>query len=240
MNGRFDSNVQLLQALTGQDGVAGIERLVCVPFPYLAQAREVLQGSGVMLGAQDLSPAVDGAYTGDVSAGMLVDNGCTYVLVGHSERRTRHDEDDDLVAAKAVAALEAGLVPIVCVGETLSERDAGAVEAVLGRQLAAVLAVLPSRRVADIVVAYEPVWAIGTGRVAESADVQAALHYLRSRLAPDVSSCVRILYGGSVGPATAPALFDLPDCDGALVGGASLVAEQFMQICAAAQAADGK
>ena len=240
MNGRFGSNAQLLQALAGQDGVAGIERLVCVPFPYLAQAREALQGSGIALGAQDLSPAVDGACTGDVSAGMLVDNGCAYVLVGHSERRTRHGEDDAVVADKAVAALEAGFVPVVCVGETLAERDAGEVETVLGRQLAAVLAVVPSGRVADIVLAYEPVWAIGTGRVAESADVQAALRYLRSRLAPDVSGRVRILYGGSVGPATAPALFDLSDCDGALVGGASLVAEQFMQICAAAQAADGK
>ena len=240
MNGRFDDNARLLQALVAQDGVAGIERLVCVPFPYLLQAREALRGASVALGAQDVSQHAEGAFTGDVSASMLADCGCSHVLVGHSERRARHHESDTLVASKAVAALDAGLVPVVCVGETLAERDEGVVEVVLERQLGAVLAAVPQERQAEIIVAYEPVWAIGTGRVAESDDVQDALAYLRSCLAPGEGDKVRILYGGSVGPTTAPALFDLPDCDGALVGGASLVAEQFMQICAAAQAASRK
>ena len=240
MNGRLDSNAQLLQAVAEQEGVADIERLVCVPFPYLLQASEVLRTSAVALGGQDLSQHAEGAYTGDVSAAMLADCGCSYVLVGHSERRARHHEDDALVASKVVAALGAGLVPVVCVGETLGERDSGEVEAVLKRQLATVLAAVPQERHAEIVVAYEPVWAIGTGRAAETDDVQTVLVFLRSCLASGVGDRVRILYGGSVGPATAPALFELPDCDGVLVGGASLVAEQFMKICAAAQAASSR
>lgn len=238
MNGDLLRNRALLEQIT--HGVpAGVDCAVCVPFPYLAQAQTLLAGSAVRLGAQNLSEFDGGAYTGEVSASMLHDFGCRYVIVGHSERRTAFGEDDGRVARKARAALSAGLVPIVCVGESLDERDAGQVEAVLLRQLVALSRELAAVRTAQLVIAYEPLWAIGSGRAASPDQVQAVLALIRNYLLDSISNSVSIpiLYGGSVKPDTAEALFGLPDSDGGLIGGASLVATQFLDICRAAERA---
>jgi triosephosphate isomerase len=202
-----------------------------VPFPYLWQAQAALSGSAIAWGAQDLSERGSGAYTGDVSAAMVAEFGCTYAIVGHSERRTLHGESDALVASKAAAALAAGLKPIVCVGETLAERDAGQTEAVVMRQLDAVVAQL-GERLSQAVVAYEPVWAIGTGRNATPQQAQAVHELLRRRLrkAGPAAGEVRLLYGGSVKAGNARALFACPDVDGGLVGGASLDAAEFLAV----------
>jgi triosephosphate isomerase len=202
---------------------------VCVPFPYLGQARDALSGTPIAWGAQDLSPHAAGAYTGDVSAGMIGEFGCRYVLVGHSERRQWHGESDGAVAAKAAAALAAGLTPVVCVGETLAERDAGAWQAVVGRQFDAVAALLQAD-LALAVLAYEPVWAIGTGRTATPEQAQEVHAFLRNRLTSAGAAGVQVLYGGSVKAGNAGALFAMPDIDGGLVGGASLNATEFLAI----------
>ena len=211
---------------------------VCVPFPYLAQAGSLLAGSAIAWGGQDCSTQEQGAYTGEVSAGMLADWDSTYVIVGHSERRVRHGETDQVVAAKAQAALARGLRPVVCVGETLAERDENRTLEVVERQLAAVLDTL-GQDVANAVVAYEPVWAIGTGRTATPEQAQAVHAALRAQLSAIMPEASRIplLYGGSVTPANAQALFAQPDIDGALVGGASLKAADFTAVCDAASAA---
>lgn len=231
MNGCLAANRRLLDELEVD---AGVEMAVCVPFPYLAQLQE--RPAGLVLGAQDVSEFEAGAYTGEVSAAMLAEFGCRYVIVGHSERRALFAEDDLLVGRKAHAALAAGLTPIVCVGETLVERDEGRAMAVIGRQLGAVLEVLGREAMARVVLAYEPVWAIGSGRsatVAQVEDVHAGIRgWLREQgVAADA---VRILYGGSVKPENAAGLFALADVDGGLIGGASLVAADFMAICRAA------
>ena len=235
MNGDRVRNQALLDDVAGRSP-ARVECAVCVPFPYLAQAQEALAGSPVALGAQDVSEFTEGAYTGEVSAGMLRDFACHYAIVGHSERRTLFGEDDATVARKAAAALRAGLVPIVCVGESLEEREAGRAEAVLQRQLDALAPHLASDMLGRLVLAYEPVWAIGTGRAASPEQVQAVLGFIRQwlRERADDADEVRILYGGSVKPDTALELFALPDSDGGLIGGASLVADQFIEICEAA------
>ncbi|WEN41852.1 Triosephosphate isomerase [Thauera sp. GDN1] len=230
MNGCLAANRRLLDELVVE---AGVEMAVCVPFPYLAQLQE--RPAGLVLGAQDVSEFEAGAYTGEVSAAMLAEFGCRYVIVGHSERRALFAEDDLLVGRKAHAALAAGLTPIVCVGETLVERDEGRAMAVIGRQLGAVLEVLGRVAMARVVLAYEPVWAIGSGRsatVAQVEDVHAGIRgWLREQgVAADA---VRILYGGSVKPENAAGLFALADVDGGLIGGASLVAADFMAICRA-------
>jgi triosephosphate isomerase len=226
MHGSAAANRALLDALVA--GVQGVECVVCVPYPYLAQAAERLKGTAVAWGAQNVSEHAQGAYTGEVSAAMLAEFGCRYVLVGHSERRQLYGESDAVAAAKFAAAQGAGLRPIFCVGETLAERDAGRTEEVVARQLDAVLA---RGKFGDAVLAYEPVWAIGTGRTATPEQAQEVHGFLRKR----VGGATRILYGGSVKAQNAAAIFAKPDVDGGLIGGASLVAADFLAICAAAR-----
>jgi len=208
---------------------------VCVPAPYLGDVAAALQGSDIAWGGQDCSSHVAGAFTGEIAAAMLAEFGCRHVIVGHSERRTLHGESDSLVAEKAQRALDAGLVPIVCVGETLAERDDGTTEEVVTRQLGAVIDALGTR-IAEVVVAYEPVWAIGTGRTATPAQAQSVHALLRATLlrASVDAAGVRILYGGSVKADNAAQLFAQSDIDGGLVGGASLNAADFAAICQAA------
>ncbi|NGM87330.1 triose-phosphate isomerase [Parapusillimonas sp. SGNA-6] len=233
MHGSQAVNATLLDGLCAGIPAAGsCDVAVCVPFPYLGQAYAKLQGSGIGWGAQDVSKHEQGAFTGEVSAGMLTDFGCTWVLVGHSERRSMHGESDQLVAEKAVAALNAGLTPVVCVGETLDEQDAGQTAQVIERQLAPILA-LGAPLVGRLVIAYEPIWAIGTGRSASPEQAQTVHGLIRSRVAKLGVPDLRILYGGSVKGSNAASLFAMPDIDGALVGGASLVAEEFLRIAAA-------
>ena len=238
MHGSLAGNPALLQSVAaGAATLATVSLAVLVPFPYLAQTRSQLEGSACAWGAQDVSDQPGGAFTGEVSAAMLQDFGCRYAVVGHSERRARHGEQDGRVAAKALAAVEGGLTPIVCVGETLEEREAGNTLPVVFRQLDAVLDTLGVRRMARTVLAYEPVWAIGTGRSATPAQAQEVHAALRQRVsAADwvVGSGLQILYGGSVKPANALELMGLPDIDGALVGGASLAADDFLDIGRAA------
>ena len=230
MNGGLAANARLLGRLAAEWTTGETRELaVCVPAPYLAQAQAALTGTAVTWGAQDVSEHREGAYTGDVAAGMLVEFGCRYVIVGHSERRQLHGVSDAVVGAKARAAHDAGLIPIACVGETLAERERGDTTAVVARQLAAVIDAL-SDAMRDVVVAYEPVWAIGTGRTAAPAEAQAVHASLRSRLAAVDAADVSILYGGSVKAANAATLFAMPDIDGALVGGASLDAGEFLAI----------
>ena len=232
MHGNLADNAKLLTALLASPRASSATQMgVCVPFPYLAQTAHVLKGSPIVWGAQDISPQAQGAFTGEVSGGMLNDFSCRFVLVGHSERRALHAETDQLVADKARAALSAELTPVVCVGESLSERDAGQAVAVIARQLAPVLA-LGAEAVKKMVVAYEPVWAIGTGRTASPEQAQEVHAAIRAALKGIGAEQVRILYGGSVKAANAASLFAMPDIDGALVGGASLVAEEFLAIAA--------
>ena len=200
---------------------------VCVPFPYLGQVAERLRGSPIAWGAQNVSEHVQGAYTGEVSAAMLAEFGCRYVIVGHSERRQLYGETDAQAAAKFAAVKAAGITPILCVGETLQQRDAGKTEEVVGRQLEKVL---EKNSVEKSVLAYEPVWAIGTGRNATPEQAQAVHAFLRSKVPADTP----ILYGGSVKPQNAAAIFAMPDVDGGLIGGASLVAGDFLDIVKAA------
>lgn len=232
MNGSLVSNAVLLDGIRA--GAAGLsaEMAVCVPAPYLAQAQAALDGSGVNWGAQDASVHDSGAYTGEVSIAMLRDFGCRYVIVGHSERRSYHGETDELVAQKVVRAIAGGLVPIVCVGETLQEREQGMTDAVVTRQLKPVLAAAGGG-LAKIVVAYEPVWAIGTGKTATPEMAQQVHELIRSTLAQADSTAaatVRILYGGSMKPDNAGELLAKPDIDGGLIGGASLKAVDFLAI----------
>lgn len=225
---------QLGVALSGFDGA---DVAVCVPAPYLAQVGQLVAGSPVALGAQTLSEHTSGAYTGEVSAAMLLEFECRYVIVGHSERRALFGETNALVAAKYIAADKAGLVPIACVGETWAEREAGATEAVIAAQLDAVLQVAAGERLAKAVFAYEPVWAIGTGKTATPDQAQAVHAFIRARIAvrdPVAAASMRILYGGSVSAGNATGLFACPDIDGGLVGGASLKAADFAAICKAA------
>jgi triosephosphate isomerase len=230
MNGSLAANSRLLGRLASDwDAPGGRELAVCVPAPYLAQAQAELRGSAVAWGAQDVSEHASGAYTGEVSAAMVAEFGCRYAIVGHSERRRLHGESDAQVAAKARAALAAGLTPIACVGETLDERERGATDAVVARQLDALLDRL-GPDVARIAVAYEPVWAIGTGRTATPEQAQHVHEALRTRLASANAGGVPILYGGSVKAAGAAAMFAMADVDGALVGGASLDADEFLAI----------
>ena len=235
MNGRLASNEALL------DGMlpllpAGVDVVLCVPFPYLPQVRARLSGSVVGLGAQDVSEHSDGAFTGQVSAGMLGEFDCAYAIVGHSERRSLLGESDASVAAKAAAALDAGITPIVCIGETLEQREHGEVEQVLLRQLDALQPALSATAIGRIVLAYEPVWAIGTGRAATPEQVAEVLALVRRWTVRRTGGVprTRILYGGSVKADSAGWLFALEDADGVLVGGASLLAEEFVAICRAA------
>ncbi|MGO9636008.1 MAG: triose-phosphate isomerase [Steroidobacteraceae bacterium] len=214
-----------------------VDVVVFPPFVYLADAVRSLEESDIAVGAQDVCAEPMGALTGQVAAVMLKDVGCRYVIVGHSERRRLFHEDDVLVARKFGAALQAGLTPILCVGETLEEREANRTEAVVARQLDAVVAMNGTPSFSQALVAYEPVWAIGTGRTASPAQAQAVHAYLRSRIGAqdvNIANDLRILYGGSVKASNAAELFSMPDVDGGLVGGASLSADEFLDICAAA------
>jgi triosephosphate isomerase len=232
MHGNRASNLALLEAvLAGIGGLRGVECAVCVPFPYLGEVAGRLRGTPIAWGAQTVSEHAQGAYTGEVSAAMLAEFGCRYVLVGHSERRQLYGETDAAVAAKFAAALASGLTPVLCVGETLAEREAGGTEQVVGRQLDAVLTRV---KFGGAVLAYEPVWAIGTGRTATPEQAQEVHRFLRKRL----SEQTRILYGGSVKAANAAEIFAMPDVDGGLIGGASLVAADFLAIARAAQEKD--
>lgn len=233
MNGGLAANAALLAALVkGWCSPPGRQMAVCVPFPYLGQARDLLAGSAIAWGAQDMSMHGAGAYTGDVSGSMIAEFGCRYVIVGHSERRAQHGESDAIVAAKAKAALDAGLVPVACVGETLTEREAGLWQAVVGAQFDAIAGILGSG-LGQAVLAYEPVWAIGTGKTATPAQAQEVHAFLRERLVKVGAGHVPVLYGGSVKAANAAALFAQPDVDGGLVGGASLDAKEFLAIAGA-------
>ena len=237
MHGNLAANRRLLESLKAALRAANsIEYIVCAPFPYLAQTATELKGSALAWGAQNLSEHDRGAYTGEVSGAMLAEFGCTYVIVGHSERRTFYGETDAQVAAKLSAALRNRLTPILCIGESLGERDRGETEAVLKRQIDAVIAAEGVESIARTVLAYEPIWAIGTGRTATPEQAQGAHEFVRSRIAaldPAVAARLTILYGGSVKPGNARELFGMPDVDGGLIGGASLVAEDFLGICRA-------
>jgi len=233
MNGGLAANAALLGDITaGWSAAPGRSLAVCVPYPYLMQAQAALSTTPVAWGAQDVSEHAAGAYTGEVSAAMLVEFGCRYAIVGHSERRQFFGDTDAVVAAKAKAALAAGLVPIACVGETLAERDAGATEDVVLRQLDAVLEAVGADA-ARMVVAYEPVWAIGTGRTATPEQAQSVHATLRGRLAKARAEGIAVLYGGSVKGDNAQALFGMPDIDGGLIGGASLKSGEFLAIARA-------
>ena len=234
MNGNLADNDALVRALVAGMGAATCQVAVCVPAPYLAQVQMLKSGSALELGAQDVSQHEQGAYTGEMSAAMLKEFGVRYAIVGHSERRQYHCESDAVVADKAKLALAHGITPIVCVGETLAEREAGKTEEVVKRQLAAVIHT-NGHCISEIVVAYEPVWAIGTGRTATPEQAQQVHAVLRAQLhaATPHSERVHILYGGSMNAANAQALLGQPDIDGGLVGGASLKAADFLQIIAA-------
>ena len=236
MNGSLAANHLLLSAFgEGLSCKPACDVAVCVPAPYLAQVQS-LKVSAIDLGSQDLSAHATGAYTGEISAAMLKDFGVRYAIVGHSERRQHHGESDALVADKAKAALAAGITPIVCVGETLLEREAGRTEEVVKRQLAAVIHA-NGHCISEIVVAYEPVWAIGTGTTASPEQAQAVHAVLRAQLkaATDQSARVKILYGGSMNAANAASLLSQPDINGGLIGGASLKAADFLSIIAVAK-----
>jgi triosephosphate isomerase len=235
LHGSFQENAVRLAALKAgyQSGDA---LAVCVPFPYLAQAQQVLQSSAIGWGAQNVSEHAKGAFTGEVSVAMLADFGCGCVIVGHSERRSLYGEDDAMVARKAQAVAAAGMTPIVCVGETLSERESGDTAQVVTRQLAAVLDHVSEETKRRLVVAYEPVWAIGTGRAASEEDVREVHALLRGQLEQAGVIGTRLLYGGSVKAGNARTLLNTANVDGALVGGASLDAEELLAIAQAARA----
>lgn len=235
MNGARASTREMLPQLAAATAQATTDLAVCVSFPLLETASRLLDGTRILLGAQDVSDHERGAYTGQVSASMLRDFDCRYVIVGHSERRVHQQESDDLVARKARAALGRGLIPIFCIGESAAERDNDQTENVVLRQLEPLLEVLHGDSTSRCVIAYEPVWAIGTGRSATAEQAQAVHALIRKRLAaasPQTADATFILYGGSVTPTTARALFAQDDIDGALVGGASLVVADFATIAA--------
>ncbi|MGV3592008.1 MAG: triose-phosphate isomerase [Gammaproteobacteria bacterium] len=235
MNGRQVQVASLSQALlAGLAGISSLDIVICPPAVYLGQVRDALKGSALQLGAQNVHQEAKGAFTGEIAAPMLQDFDCRYAIVGHSERRQYFGETDAIVAAKFAAARQSGLRPILCVGESAAERNAGSTEAVVTTQVEAVLQAVGAAAFADAAVAYEPVWAIGTGKAATAEIAQAVHALIRSVIAKQdvrVAQDIRIIYGGSVTAANAPELSAAPDIDGALVGGASLVAEDFCAIC---------
>ena len=237
LHGTRDFATRLVGELVGELPLPGVDVVVLPPLPYLGDLIEDFEGRAIAFGAQDVSANEKGAYTGEVSAAMLADVGARYGLVGHSERRSYHHEDSGLVARKFVAARHAGLVPILCVGETLDQRQAGQTEAVIAAQLAPVLELAGTALFDGAVVAYEPVWAIGTGQTATPAQAQAVHAFIRGQVAARdarIGDSLPLLYGGSVKPDNAAELFAQPDIDGGLIGGASLVAADFLAIARAA------
>ncbi len=238
MNGSAASIQTLLDGIqAGLASVKNAEVVVCPPFVYLAQVAQALAGTSMAWGAQNLSKEALGAFTGEVAAQMLNDFQCKYVIIGHSERRSFYGETDQIVAEKYATALKHGLKPILCVGELLSEREADQTEAVIARQLDAVIALNGIDALNQGVIAYEPVWAIGTGKTASPEQAQAVHAFIRSRIAaqaPDLAQKLQILYGGSMKPDNAAELMAMPDIDGGLIGGAALKAADFLAICQAA------
>ena len=239
MHGELVQNQALLKTVVaGIAEVQGGEFAVCVPYPYLSQVQLLLRDTRVYWGGQNVSQHGKGAYTGEVSAAMLVDFGCRYVIVGHSERRALYGEDNHTVALKLKAARAAGLIPILCVGETLDQHESGVTQQVVAEQLDAVIELEGVNALAKSVLAYEPVWAIGTGKTATPAEAQDVHVFIRDRIAahdPGVAAGLQILYGGSVKASNAEELFSMHDIDGGLIGGASLIAEEFIAICRAAK-----
>lgn len=237
MYGSLARNGELLDAVrNGMDQIRGVDCAVCVPFPYLPQAQQKLSGSNVKWGAQNAHQSEKGAFTGEVSAAMLRDFDCSYTIVGHSERRAYFGEDSRLVAEKFLAVQHAGITPILCVGETLEQRESGITESVVAGQLDALIQLGGVQALQNGVIAYEPVWAIGTGKTATSEQAQAIHAFIRQRIASldgQAAAKLCILYGGSVKANNAAELFAMPDIDGGLIGGASLVAEDFLAICRA-------
>jgi triosephosphate isomerase len=240
MNGSTGSIKALVEGIkAGIDAVTTAEMVVCPPYVYIPTVAQLLQGSKVNYGAQDVSDQEAGAYTGEVAPGMLKDVGCKYVIVGHSERRSIYRESDAYTARKFAAARKAGLVPVLCVGELLDEREQGITEQVVARQLDAVISLEGIAAMEGAVIAYEPVWAIGTGKTASPAQAQEVHAFIRGKLAgfnSVVAGKVRILYGGSMNPGNAAELLSMPDIDGGLIGGASLKAADFLAIGVAANA----
>ena len=237
LNGSLAETETLIKGvLSGMSSVTAADVAVCPPYPYLTLAQSLLQGSSVYLGGQDVSDQSSGAYTGEVSAAMLKEFACHYVIVGHSERRALYAEGDEFTAQKYAAAQSGGLVPILCVGELLEERESGITEEVVARQLDAVINLSGVASLGNAVIAYEPVWAIGTGKTASPDQAQAVHEFIRNRVAGHdaaIAEKVQILYGGSVKPENAAELFAKADIDGGLIGGASLKAEDFLGICSA-------
>ncbi len=238
MHGSRAENAPLVDAILASSLLERVECVLCPPFVYLSEIARMLRGTAVKLGAQDVCAESQGAYTGEVSAAMLKDVGCRYVIVGHSERRALYGEDDVLVARKFASALSQGLTPILCLGESLTEREAGRTQDVVGRQLDAVVALTGIAAFGQAVIAYEPVWAIGTGRTASPEQAQEVHDFIRQRLTlrdAKIAAGLLILYGGSVKAGNARDLFAQRDVDGGLIGGASLKAEEFLSIVAAAR-----
>lgn len=237
MNGSLEANKQLIEGVkAGVANGVNAEVAVCPPAIYIPQIAELLAGTDIAWGGQDLSEEASGAFTGQISASMLLDMSCKYVIVGHSERRTLNGETDELVAEKYAAAQSAGLKPILCVGELLEERESGDTEAVVARQLDAVIEKAGIAAIGEGVIAYEPVWAIGTGKTATPQQAQDVHAFIRQRLADNdagIAEKTQILYGGSVKPDNAAELFSMADIDGGLIGGASLDADSFLGICSA-------
>src|SRR5690606_30864789 len=236
MNGNQQSTAELLTNLiAGWQGEHAAEVVVCPPYPYFQQALELLVNSRIILGAQSVNENTGGAFTGEISAQMLADWHCQYVIIGHNERRRMQQETDSQVAQKFIAAQNAGVTPILCVGESLAEREQGKALEVIERQLGSVIEKVGTQAFVRAVVAYEPVWAVGTGRTATPEQAQTVHHFIREQLGEEGGQ-VRVLYGGSVKSHNARQLFAMADIDGALLGGASLDAEEFIKICAAADA----
>ncbi len=237
MNGSLKNNQALIEGIASISGVKNAAIAVCPPFVYLQQVSDLLKGSAITWGAQDVSQQDPGAFTGEIAADMLVDFGCKYVIVGHSERRNIYGESDELVAEKFVKAQAAGLIPILCVGELLEQRETNETEAVVMRQLNAVIKLQGVASLAKSVIAYEPVWAIGTGKTATPTQAQEVHAFIRKQIASQnagVAEQVQILYGGSVKGSNAAELFAMNDIDGGLIGGAALKVEDFLTICQAA------
>jgi len=238
MNGNLAANAALVEGIrVGMPDSENVDVLICPPFPYLASSAAQIGGSRVKLGAQTVSEHDSGAYTGETAPSMLVEIGCEYVLVGHSERRALYGESSETVAAKYVAAQKAGLKPVLCLGETLAEREAGDTERVIDQQIDAVLGSAGVESLANAVIAYEPVWAIGTGKTAspeQAQEVHAHIRRVVGEKDETIASAVQILYGGSVKGDNAAGLFGMPDIDGGLIGGASLKSDDFLAIANAA------
>jgi len=238
MHGNLATNQQLLQAYINRlNTLKNVEVIVCVPYPYLAQVQSLLQNTSIAWGAQNLSKDVVGAFTGEVSASMLKDFGATHVIIGHSERATAYCESDENIAAKFMQAKAHGLVPILCVGETLIEREAGVMEMVVAKQIDTIINLYGAEVFANTVVSYEPIWAIGTGLAATPDQAQSMHEFIRHRIAShnqEAAASLKILYGGSVNPQNAVQLFNMQDIDGGLIGRCSLSAQEFEGICQAA------